>query len=57
MLPQGQIAATGDAGATTGTRKNIPIAGGTGAYDGAQGYVVITNTSGSTSTVVIHLLP
>jgi hypothetical protein len=57
MLPDGQITAAGDGGATTGTRKAIPVIGGTGAYDGARGDVVITNTSGSTSTVVIHLLP
>src|SRR5690348_914462 len=57
MLPQGQIAVAGDGGSTTGTRKIIPVAGGTGAYDGARGDVLITNTSGSTSTVVFHLLP
>jgi hypothetical protein len=57
MLPRGQIAVAGDGGSTTGTRKIIPVAGGTGAYDGARGEVVITNTSGSTSTVVFHLLP
>ncbi len=57
MLPRGQIAVAGDGGSTTGTRKNIPVVGGTGAYGGARGDVVITNTSGSTSTVVFHLLP
>jgi hypothetical protein len=57
MLPQGQIAVAGDGGSTTGTHKIIPVAGGTGAYDGARGDVMITNTSGSTSTVVFHLLP
>lgn len=57
MLPRGQIAVAGDGGSTTGTRKIIPVSGGTGAYDGARGDVSITNTSGSTSTVVFHLLP
>lgn len=56
MLPQGQIAGAGDGGSTTGNLKIIPVVGGTAAYDGAQGEVVITNTSGSTSTVVFHLL-
>ena len=57
MLPRGQLAVAGDGGSTTGTRKMLPVVGGTGAYDGARGDVVITNTSGSTSTVVFHLLP
>ena len=57
MLPRGQIAVAGDGGSTTGTLKMLPVVGGTGAYDGARGDVVITNTSGSTSTVVFHLLP
>ena len=57
MLPRGQIAAAGDGGSTTGASKTIPVAGGTGAYDGARGDVVITNTSGTTSTVIFHLLP
>jgi hypothetical protein len=56
MLPPGQIAVAGDGGSTTGQLKVIPVAGGTGAYDGAQGYVVITNTNSGTSTVVFHLL-
>ena len=56
MLPQGQIAAAGDGGSTTGNLKIIPVVGGTGAYDGTRGEVVITNTSGSSSTVVFHLL-
>ena len=55
MLPQGQIAAAGDGGSTTGNLKIIPVIGGTGAYDGARGQVVVTNTSGSSSTVVFHL--
>jgi len=56
MLPPGQIAVAGDGGSTTGQLKVIPVVGGTGAYDGIQGYVVITNTSSGTSTVVFHLL-
>jgi hypothetical protein len=56
MLPRGQIAAAGDGGSTTGNLKIVPVVGGTGAYDGARGEVVITNTSGSTSTVAFHLL-
>jgi hypothetical protein len=51
ILPHGQIAAAGDGGSTTGNLKIIPVVGGTGAYDGAHGDVVITNTSGSASTV------
>ena len=56
MLPRGQIAVAGDGGSTTGHRKIIPVVGGTRAYQGARGDVVITNTTGSTSTVVFHLL-
>jgi hypothetical protein len=55
MLPQGQIAVAGDGGSTTGNLKIIPVVGGTGAYDGAQGDVVITNTSSGASTVLLHL--
>lgn len=51
-----QIAAAGDGGSTNGNLKIIPVIGGTGAYDGAHGDVVITNASGSTSAVVFHLL-
>lgn len=56
-LPDGQITVAGDAGSTTGTRKLMPVLGGTGAYQGAGGEVTIINTSGSTSTVTFHLLP
>jgi hypothetical protein len=57
MLPAGQLAAAGDGGSTTGTRKLLPVLGGTSHYQGASGEVSITNTSSSTSTVVFHLLP
>ena len=57
MLPDGQITVAGDAGSTTGTRKLLPVLGGTGAYQDASGQVTIINTSSSTSTVTFHLLP
>jgi hypothetical protein len=57
MLPRGQIAVAGDGGSTTGARKIIPVVGGTRAYQGIRGDVVITSTGGSTSRVVFHLLP
>ena len=56
MLPRGQITVAGDGGSTTGQLKVIPVVGGTGAYDAAQGYVVITNTGSGPSTVVFHLV-
>lgn len=57
MLPTGQITVGGDAGSTTGTRKLLPVLGGTGPYQGASGQVTIINTTSSTSTVTFRLLP
>ena len=57
MLPNGQITAAGDGGSTTGSRKLLPVVGGTRLYQGASGEVAIINTSGNTSTVTFHLMP
>jgi hypothetical protein len=35
----------------------VAITGGTGAYDGARGTALVTDTSSSTTTVDVTLLP
>lgn len=56
QLSKGTLTAQG-IGHRTDTRAPFAITGGTGAYDGARGTALATDTSSTTSTIDITLLP